>query len=508
MIDSLPRHPGEGPPWKFFKKVVIVQIIITSVGILATSFLAGYYFRTHALAMATSELKDSLGILHQTLEEGQLDPVKWCHQLDKGLSSRLTIFDGAGKILCDNFIPESQWGRVTADSEILMAKEKGSGDSFRQDYHLSMKMLFAAKTLELKKGQPSYIIRQGIPAGLLNKSIYAFDNSILVLILPMLLITTFLTIWINLRVSFPLQAILKKINLMDNKFPKNENQILLAPGNEWALLEKTLDRAKEDLENYVEELYLENKKISTLIDSITDSILAINQSHKYLFANKHFRQDFLPPEVSEKDLSTYKIWDLARHLGELQGLFDHAIRNKVVVERRNMAFMAVKERSYFDVTITPLKDSLDRVFGAIGVLHDVTQRKLNDQLREDFVSNVSHEVRTPLTALKGYVQVLKDTSFAQDLLIQNSLGKIESNANRLITLFNDVLSLSVIESKQVISKELFPPQEIISATLSNLQVLYQNKNIQVQLDIPVQDIYGNTTLLEQVMTNLLDNAFK
>ncbi|MBP5296171.1 MAG: PAS domain-containing protein, partial [Bacteriovoracaceae bacterium] len=267
-------------------------------------------------------------------------------------------------------------------------------------------------------------------------------------------------------------------------------------------------RNNHNLESYVEELYLENKKINTLIDNISDAILAVGPEHKFLFANHHFRKYFIPANVSASDLATYRLWDLAPQLGEIKALFEQALRDKTKTEKNNMHFSFNGQKFIVDTTITPLKDADDRISGALGVFHDVTQHRLNEQFREAFVSNVSHEVRTPLTALKGYVQILKDTSYAQAELVKNSLLKIESNAARLIALFNDVLSLSMIESRQSIAKEEFSAPEFFASILPNLQQVYPHKEITVTEEINCPTLYGNPALLEQVVTNLLDNAYK
>jgi len=284
----------------------------------------------------------------------------------------------------------------------------------------------------------------------------------------------------------------------------------LAPSHQWPLIDKTAEhvKANHNLETYVEELYLENKKINTLIDNISDAILAIGPEHKFLFANHHFRKYFIPANVSASDLATYRLWDLAPQLGEIKALFEQALREKTKTEKNNMTFVFNGQRFIVDTTITPLKDVDDSIAGAIGVFHDVTQHRLNEQFRETFVSNVSHEVRTPLTALKGYVQILKDTSFAQSELIKNSLLKIESNAARLIALFNDVLGLSMIESRQSIAKEEFFAPDFFAAIVPNLQQVYRDKDIKLIENIDCPYLYGNPALLEQAITNLLDNAYK
>ena len=149
-----------------------------------------------------------------------------------------------------------------------------------------------------------------------------------------------------------------------------------------------------------------------------------------------------------------------------------------------------------------LSDSRNRVF------HDISYYKKAQQMREDFVANVSHEVRTPLTALKGYVQMLRSFDFASEAKAQDCMKRIESNTERVMKLFQDVLNLSMIEAKQQIHKELIGTQELTESVLDNVRQNYPNKYFEVNAEYDVEEVYAEPMLFEQVITNLVDNAFK
>jgi len=144
--------------------------------------------------------------------------------------------------------------------------------------------------------------------------------------------------------------------------------------------------------------------------------------------------------------------------------------------------------------------------GAVAVFADVTEQKMAEQMREDFVANVSHEVRTPLTAMKGYAQMLKNLVKEGQAL--EFINKIEHNSDRLTALFQDILQLSVIESTTRAKKEAVQVEDITSSVLSNLKQVYADKKIEVKIRYDIKTIWANPAMMEQVLTNLLENAMK
>jgi len=146
--------------------------------------------------------------------------------------------------------------------------------------------------------------------------------------------------------------------------------------------------------------------------------------------------------------------------------------------------------------------------GAVAIFHDVSQEQLIQQMREDFVANVSHEVRTPLTALKGYSQILSELSPTETSALTEYTNKIERNVDRLTALFQDILSLSVLESRQTITKENLNSSDIVLSVLSNIKINYADKNFVFIIDNNISTIHGDCILIEQILTNLLDNACK
>jgi len=339
-------------------------------------------------------------------------------------------------------------------------------------------------------------------------SIHKFDRDVITIIFPVLILVTLLSLWVGLRLAFPLRSLAKKIQNMRRALNKDETY-LLGPRDDWVIMEKTIENAGKDLERHVEELFQENEKVRTLIDCISDPILAINKSHRLIFANHSFKDKLLPRETTAEQLATQSIWELSKN-DEVQKFFERVFETGQAIHKPDIHF-PLSENSdslYCNLTITPLRDVHNRIFGAVCVFHDISYYKKAQQMREDFVANVSHEVRTPLTALKGYVQMLRSFDFASDAKALDCLKRIETNTERVMKLFQDVLNLSMIESKQQIHKELIGTLELTESVIENVRQNYPHKEFEVNGEYDVEEIYAEPMLFEQVITNLVDNAFK
>lgn len=487
-----------------------MQIVVSTFVILTTSWMARYYLKTYITTQAQAQLKESLTLIKQSILTQNLSPLTWCKSLKMDWNTRYTLINSQGIILCDNYLdPKKQSNQILAP-EIKKALRLGYGYNLRRNKVDNSEWIHGAIAINsIQQGlDQRYIIRQTVPLSELTRALKELDQSIILFLIPLIILTSLISLWGALQVSFPLSSILKKVDKMKRVTRKDKNTYI-NNSDGWSVVEETLDKAQEGLEGYFDELYNENEKISTVMESITDSMLAIGLNENILFANNHFKKNFLPKEIKGQEVSKFKVWEINRNL-ELQSLFNDCLIKRESVKRANMSLpiKGGKRTHYFDIKVSPLIDQKGDIFGAVGVFHDVTERRLAEQMREDFVANVSHEVRTPLTAIKGYAQVIKSTPVEKLASVGPFFNKIEENADRLTHLFNDILQLSVIESQQITNKETIETKPLTERVVSTLKHNYKEKNIHIETKYSEHKIWANTLLIEQVLTNLIENAYK
>jgi len=169
-------------------------------------------------------------------------------------------------------------------------------------------------------------------------------------------------------------------------------------------------------------------------------------------------------------------------------------------------------RRFLQVHGTLLRDAHGESIGAVVVLNDVTRLRRLENLRREFVANVSHELKTPITSIKGFVETLLDGAIEQPEDARRFLGIIARHADRLHSIVEDLLSLSRIEQgveRGEIPLESNPVRPSVQAAIQACQMRADEKNITVRLNV-AEDVraWTNPPLLEQAVVNLVDNAIK
>ncbi len=493
-------------PWKFFRKLAIVQIVMAGIIILSTAWVAREFLQTHIKSQSQTQLQESLSLIRQSIETQKISPIKWCKGLKKNTETRYTLINDRGDVLCENTNKNLSRLNFFSKEEVQEALRLGHSTVIRDEG--SGLELFGAVSIDSTIGgmKERYIIRQSLSLSKISTAMDEWDKTIITFIFPLLIITSLISLITSLQISTPLRGILTKIDLMKRV---TQDSSLSTEDDEWMIVEKTLENAQKGLENFLDELHKENEKMYTVMESIKDSLIAIGKDNEVLFVNNHFRKTFLNKVIKRRDLAKLKLWEVIRDQ-QIQQLFQEALVSLELKKIRSLELPVKggKRNGFFDVRVSPLMNSKNETFGAVAVFHDVTDRRLAEQMREDFVANVSHEVRTPLTAMKGYVQILKNID--QDNVEQRKvfLDKIEHNSDRLTNLFNDILNLSVIESSSKVKKDSINPEEITSNVIANVRQGFNEKSITTKCHYNIDKCWANAQMLEQVLTNLIENAFK
>jgi two-component system phosphate regulon sensor histidine kinase PhoR len=302
----------------------------------------------------------------------------------------------------------------------------------------------------------------------------------------------------------PFRKILNRIDNIQIKLPHDKKLDLIYQKDEWTLIQEILSYTENHLVNQNEEIKKQGMESDTLVESIPSGLVIVDKYQSCKKYNSIFKEQFITSE-NDQQISEIKLWKIFDEQ-ELLSSFSAVVQSRDQVKLNG--FHLRSENKYFDIAINPLFDSKMNLTGALGIFHDVTISKLTEKMRVDFVANVSHEIRTPLTSIMGYTQLLEasNQTFSDD---QKSINqKILSNSERLKDLFDNLLKLSVIESQNQIQKENFSANGIFKQITNSLKGKYLNKNIDINLIEKDIDLFGDFKLLEQVFTNLFDNAIK
>lgn len=272
----------------------------------------------------------------------------------------------------------------------------------------------------------------------------------------------------------------------------------------WAVIEDSL--SKRDVHHQIiqSEYEIENLKYKILLDSLHDPVCIFNKEEMILYSNHAFNSLFSLPEQTARS----SLLEVTRNL-YFQDFIKKSVESSEVQKISEFSFNPIQDsfKQFFEITVFPLKNIQNYLI----IMHDVTERKMADQMREDFVANFSHEVRTPLTILNGQMQTLKlnlEKKPEFDTEFRPVFEKIDNNSRRLISLFNDLLRLTSVEKKKDLQREEVSLEMLIETLAEEIAHNYPNKKIHFSFDFKVPMVMVDYNLFEQVMINLIDNAIK
>lgn len=183
------------------------------------------------------------------------------------------------------------------------------------------------------------------------------------------------------------------------------------------------------------------------------------------------------------------------------------LRQSVVFSKLDETLTSIDKSIY--IIVFPILLLLSFISLWFNLFYQSKEEKKVAKLKEDLVSNISHDVRTPLTAIKGYVQIILSQKDNSQFDTSSFFERIDENVGRLDDLFASILNLTQIENEKNISSEEVELNSIINRTVDNLLIKYKNKNIIVNMDYAnAGNIYSNNFLIENILSNVIENAFK
>jgi two-component system phosphate regulon sensor histidine kinase PhoR len=251
------------------------------------------------------------------------------------------------------------------------------------------------------------------------------------------------------------------------------------------------------------------KNTEAIIYSICDAVIVIDENDRLLMANEAAGKLFKFNILDSQHLPVREF--IGGNFDEFLDVLKHSKRGQEQAIRREMEFIKDGVPGTFDCIVSCIYDRDGRICGIVAVLHDITREKEISKMKNDFISHVSHELKTPLASITAYSEMLADGEANDEKTRQEFCSAIQSQAKRLNRLIEDILNTSRIESGLIkINKEPISLTILIEEQLQMIQSYAEEKNIRVtgQRPIVFDQVFADRDMLSQVIVNLLSNAVK
>lgn len=410
--------------------------------------------------------------------------------------TRITILDFDGNVCADSSVYDAAHLENHLDrAEIEEALQKGYGSSHRNSSTLDRQMLYVSYRSE----KSDYIIRLAIPFG----GVWEYIS----LVLPGLLVSCIAAFFISLlfvsrfakTITEPLEEISGELlKIQDNRhdFHFSEyqydelNQIVVTTAKLSDRIQKTMDK-----------LRLERNKIDYILCNMTEGFLLLDEQQNVLTINYSARKILDCPMV-EQGLHLTRYTQKAPLL---------EAADKANNDTPSLLFDLKLGNGIYAVHVTTIQKLVfsDSYSGIAILLVDVTSDRSAQQMRQEFFSNVSHELKTPITSIQGFAELLESGMVTDEATKKEFLSRIKKETLNMTNLINDILMISKLESKQ--HEVAFAPLRIkplMEDIVSSLSSVAQLQGIFMALDCEDITYYANAQQIHQLVNNLMSNAVK
>jgi two-component system phosphate regulon sensor histidine kinase PhoR len=265
----------------------------------------------------------------------------------------------------------------------------------------------------------------------------------------------------------------------------------------------------KDLQIQIQVSQRREKNIEAIIYSIRDAVIVIDEYDKMLMANEAAGRLFNFDFRKSKHKSLSELIDAEQSI--FADFISHCRHSKGRATKQEIEFDQAGERKTFDCIVSCVYDQSRKVCGVVAILHDITREKQVQQMKDDFVSHVSHELKTPLASITAYSEMLCDGEADDEETRKEFYSVIHNQAERLSRLIEDILNTSRIESGLIkVSKEPVSLTVLIEEQLKMIKGYAEEKDIEVigQKPIIFDQVYVDRDMISQVIVNLLSNAVK
>ncbi len=418
------------------------------------------------------------------------------------LELRITLLDANGRVRMDSHADPARLGDESRFPEVTRALAQGAARTRRQSVVVDRTMLYEALRLDGPDGQVVGVLR--LSAGLEQVAVQ------LALLRQRLALgaalgtagSLLLALVVARRLTRPIAEMTRVAEgLRSGHYGR---RVETRRDDELGVLGSTLNRLGDEITQRIATISNDDARLRAMLAAMVEGVIAVDQDDRVVFLNYAACQLL---GLAEDEAIGRPMWQLLR-TADLVRLLEEAHAKGHVVRREIHVQRATREH-ILEAHVSPFES--DAATGLVIVLHDVSELRRLERVRRDFVANVSHELKTPLTSIKGYVETLLDGALSDERNNVRFLEKIGTHVDRLTHLVTDLLSLARVEAQQgALPREPVDARDLVQKALRRYEEPARGRNVSLRLDAARESlmVLGDPEAITQVIDNLLDNAIK
>lgn len=468
------------------KKKIITLVVITVIFalVIVTSCFIGL-----VNISTIKDVKETLAIYNECVaREDYKDSKLLSLYKFKDNLVRFTVINKDGEVIFDNEI--AKLDNHNNRQEIIDAFKNGSGSSVRYSASLSTSMVYVATKID-----DNTVIRSSVPVDNIRVFTSVTLKYYIAIILLVFVLSLFLAVKLVKIIVYPINELQKVTSKIENG--DLNKRAIIYNYDEIGFLAQTFNNIADQLEIRIIDSLDKKNKLEAILESMESGVIAIDNNENIILINSYSQKlfDLKEDNIGKKISDCIIDYDLINFIREIPEIGTKEVKLFHPIERE----LRVKK--------SPIINYLNNSIGIVITVQDITDIKRLENMRSEFVANVSHELKTPLTSIKGFSETLR---YVDDSETKNKfLDIIDKESERLTNLINDILILSNIENIHKMESEYFNPGDVIENVLDMVKSQAYKKSIIIKYnDCFNSEILGSKDKFHQLAVNLIENAIK
>lgn len=400
---------------------------------------------------------------------------------------RISCVDQNDKLIFDSHLKNHDGEFYGKREEIIEAREKGEGFKIRYSQSENMNTMYFAKLLE-----NGFIIRTSTSLG----DVSILRGKYFIYYLIIIILSTLGAFIFASKLSSSIVNPIKKLEFITSRIAAGEldRRVNINSKDEIGQLSNTFNNMADKLQYTINDSIEKQNKLEAILKSMDNGVIAVDKDFKIIMINPYAKEIF----SIEQDIIGENLLDKIKSY-ELKEIF----KEDNIEDYREVKILSPKEKN-LRVKTTDIKIG-KQLIGTVAVVQDVTEIKKLENIRSQFVANVTHELKTPLTSIRGFAETLK---YVEDRETKDKfLNIINDESDRLTRLINDILALSHIENSNSMKLENISINEMLEDIVYLMENSAKDKNIELFIvGDKMQPIKGDRDRFKQMMINLVDNV--
>ena len=493
---------------KYRNKLALILIMMIGFTLIVSGIIAANRIRQWQMESLEQSMERDIRMILSTIPwktEGTWEErvgyfTAQAGMLKEQTGLRVTFIDPEGRVLGDSDAEASQMGNHLNRPEIRDALETGkTGTSVRTSSTVNEELIYVAAPLydgDTLKG----LVRLSTPLDEAKSHIRQMWSHLFAAFILLFFAASIISYRAALELTRPLDKIMRVANQIAQKNYKTRVDRL--PKDELGQLGKAINKMASSLEQQVERLQENEARLKSVLDNMNVGVLMIDKEERIVLVNPSAEEML---GFTHRELYGRK-YDRAKQPIELTRLIEESLKQRAFI--RDEIVLYFPNERIIEVNLVPMSARDGEWGGILVALHDITDLRRLEKVRSEFVANVSHELKTPVAALKGFAETLLAGAIDDRETARSFLQIIHDESERLNRLIMDILELSKIESKRIPLN--FSPvhlSEFVGQTLEMMKSEAQKKQISLSMEVP-ESLYleADEDRLRQILINLLSNG--